>query len=401
MGKKEKGTRNPTDKFRKKERQRELKKNKEKRKTVRDTILEKKDPTLVMSQIQHYAQLESQGKADKAMKQKKQLLLGEYYSILRVQKEVAERKVPTKEEYEQSRMIVSTKSLVEIEKENQVKYPNPENSIYYHPTLNPYGAPPPGAAPAFRDGSSANRLMGEDMLSLTYSNIIIEEPGVPPEEKPIPQNPESSSSVPPLDSLTSAVGSSETKLKKVEKPKHGISLLEPGDLLPPLPNGPPPYGSTISFVHFPPMPPGSPPQYARLNQVTPRPVPPVGRVMPPMNNMLHSIGPQGIYPPTMNMVGVPLMPVPSPIFNPTLFPYSPPPIWTNPSSDSPLLFAPKQQEEEEIVEDGTTLVPVALRVRRQDTQKSKVKVNLPATKKENKDEAYDLFMKDMKSLGAL
>ncbi len=37
-----------------------------------------------------------------------------------------------------------------MELQNAIMYPNPENSIYYHPTLNPFGAPPPGAPMIYR-----------------------------------------------------------------------------------------------------------------------------------------------------------------------------------------------------------------------------------------------------------
>jgi hypothetical protein len=42
------------------------------------------------------------------------------------------------------------KTVEELEEESSQLYPNPEDSIYYHPTLNPFGAPPPGQRPLFR-----------------------------------------------------------------------------------------------------------------------------------------------------------------------------------------------------------------------------------------------------------
>ncbi|KAA8542365.1 hypothetical protein F0562_023499 [Nyssa sinensis] len=36
------------------------------------------------------------------------------------------------------------------EEEERVKLPKPEDSVYYHPTLNPTGAPPPGKPPMFK-----------------------------------------------------------------------------------------------------------------------------------------------------------------------------------------------------------------------------------------------------------
>jgi hypothetical protein len=47
-------------------------------------------------------------------------------------------------------MASATKTAVEIEIENMMQFPNPENSIYYHPTLNPFGAPPPGCPMIYR-----------------------------------------------------------------------------------------------------------------------------------------------------------------------------------------------------------------------------------------------------------
>lgn len=80
------------------------------------------------------------------------------------------------------------KTSQEIEMENQMLYPNPEKSIYYHPIFNPYGAPPPGAKQVYigelssmskqqlilsRLDSASNRLKGVEILALTGSSVPI------------------------------------------------------------------------------------------------------------------------------------------------------------------------------------------------------------------------------------
>jgi hypothetical protein len=66
------------------------------------------------------------------------------------------------------------------------------------------------------------------------------------------------------------------------------------------------------------------------------------------------------------------------------------------------------QEEEPAIDDAnieapTALVPTALRVKRTDAPKQKPKPAAPAAKPkgENKDQAYDQFLQDMKELGAV
>ena len=56
-----------------------------------------------------------------------------------------------------------------------MRFPNPERSIYYHPTLNPYGAPPPGAKMVYRDEAS-NRLEGTSQGILAITSGSTPEP---------------------------------------------------------------------------------------------------------------------------------------------------------------------------------------------------------------------------------
>jgi len=70
MGKKGNKNRNPTDQYRKTLRKKELKKNKEVRKKVRDMGLIQKDPNIVKNHIDKLEALEKEGTLDKTMKTK-------------------------------------------------------------------------------------------------------------------------------------------------------------------------------------------------------------------------------------------------------------------------------------------------------------------------------------------
>eukprot|EP01119_Soliformovum_irregulare_P011862 TRINITY_DN3021_c0_g1_i2.p1 TRINITY_DN3021_c0_g1~~TRINITY_DN3021_c0_g1_i2.p1 ORF type:complete len:207 (-),score=68.95 TRINITY_DN3021_c0_g1_i2:32-652(-) len=135
--------------------------------------------------------------------------------------------MPNRQEYRMSMTVAVAKTLEETERENLMKYQNPEMSVYYHPILNPYGAPPPGQAPAFRKSpmNSENlRLEGgsNQLLQLTGPGFEAAPPPVvthsadgeyipppptdppppPPDEEdlsliPLPDEPEPEDAVPP------------------------------------------------------------------------------------------------------------------------------------------------------------------------------------------------------------
>ncbi|CAN4099342.1 unnamed protein product [Withania somnifera] len=124
---------NPTDAYRKEIRKRELKRNKKERKKVREVGILKKDPEQLKEQIEKLEVMKAEGALDKARKHKKRQLEDTLNLVLK------KRKSPG-----------PPRRRTAAEEEERVKHPKPEDSVYYHPTLNPTGAPPPGKPPMFK-----------------------------------------------------------------------------------------------------------------------------------------------------------------------------------------------------------------------------------------------------------
>lgn len=392
MGKKKHGTLNPTDKFRKDQRRKELKKNKEKRALVRDNGLIRKDVTQIQSQLQKINSVaEKTGKLDKAAKVKKRKLETQMAEVIKRKKDL-EGTVPTREEYEKAMTVpVTAKTVEDLEEQNQYRYENPELSVYYHPTLNPYGAPPPGAAPMYRASSAANLLTGtqEGILSLPSSNG---------DESiaPLPPGP------PPTDSSA------------VDKELENIPL-PPGpeeEELPPLPDTPPPLETEETPSELPPI----PPEFAAPLPPGMLPMQPISLIPPPPGVIprLHYI------PPLPTDLPFAYAPPPSQFIPPNPFPLVPPlavPQYAPPTQHRLPPQVQKQQIPEPAPgpqmpeeEEPTVLVPTALRVRRDTSIKPQPKPTIASayikSKKEtqqekSKDQAFDKFMQDMKDLGAV
>ncbi|XP_011087193.1 formin-like protein 14 isoform X2 [Sesamum indicum] len=79
------------------------------------------------------------------------------------------------------------------EEEARVKHPRPEDSVYYHPTLNPSGAPPPGKPPMFKSSigpriplpeASASNVASLSKIETDYGTLSLLP--LPPPPPPLP-----------------------------------------------------------------------------------------------------------------------------------------------------------------------------------------------------------------------
>ncbi|KAG8638866.1 protein EARLY FLOWERING 5 isoform X2 [Manihot esculenta] len=137
------------------------------------------------------------------------------------------------------------------EEEERVKHPKPEDSVYYHPTLNPTGAPPPGKPPMYKSsiGPRIPLSAGASSSNTESEDAALAVP--PPPPPPPPPLPESST----LASGDNSVLPTSLPLPppppmppKPPAPGLGVSL-------PPPPPGPPPNDQVASHTLLPPPPP--------------------------------------------------------------------------------------------------------------------------------------------------
>eukprot|EP00242_Pyramimonas_sp_CCMP2087_P008078 CAMPEP_0198201920 /NCGR_PEP_ID=MMETSP1445-20131203/4948_1 /TAXON_ID=36898 /ORGANISM="Pyramimonas sp., Strain CCMP2087" /LENGTH=190 /DNA_ID=CAMNT_0043872575 /DNA_START=252 /DNA_END=821 /DNA_ORIENTATION=- len=135
---------NPTDSFRKEQRKRELKKNQKERKKVRTGVLLHKDLDTIHEKILELGDCED----DKTKKAKKKTLEDQYKKALEMHKE---NPASASDARIQSHIEGNVETRVR-EHPTVVNQPTPEDSVYYHPTLNPYGQPPPGQAQKWKVG---------------------------------------------------------------------------------------------------------------------------------------------------------------------------------------------------------------------------------------------------------
>lgn len=99
---------------------------------------------------QTYHPPEEQGKLDKRMKEKKKQLCDQYTKVVQIrQVKMFSMYVWAYATQEKDKAAGITAPASEAP---QQVFMNPLESPYYHPTLNPFGAPPPGA-PMMRMGT--------------------------------------------------------------------------------------------------------------------------------------------------------------------------------------------------------------------------------------------------------
>ncbi|XP_010515101.1 PREDICTED: protein enabled homolog [Camelina sativa] len=245
MKKKTKGGKamNPTDVFRKEQRQKELFRNKLVRDKVREVGILKKDPEQIKEQIRKLDMSKAEGALDKARKHKKRQLEDTLQMVVKKRKEHEEK---MKEQGKPTTSVMFSHLPQQRrtgEEDARSRNLTPQDSVYYHPTLNPTGAPPPGKPPMYKSSIG---------------------PGIP------------------LDGVSSirAASSSNTESEDAEvtappPPPLVIDGSSPGSTLPlppppPLPPNPP---VPTTGLAFPPPPPGPPPN-ERVSVRPPLPPPP-------------------------------------------------------------------------------------------------------------------------------
>lgn len=218
---------NPTDAYRKQIRKREIKRNKKERQKVREVGILKKDPEQIKDQIRKLDMSKAEGALDKARKHKKRQLEDTLKMVVKKRKEYDEKK---KEQGEATTSVMFSHLPPQrrLTGEEDLK---PEDSVYYHPTLNPTGAPPPGKPPMYNSSIGlAISSDGASSSSAALSSITESEDSVLVNPPPLPPLPD------------------------------GDNALSASLPLPPLPPLPPTTGLTLPHSPFPPPPPGPPPK---------------------------------------------------------------------------------------------------------------------------------------------
>ncbi|KAK3006803.1 hypothetical protein RJ639_015764 [Escallonia herrerae] len=236
---------NPTDAYRKELRKKELKRNKKERKKVREVGILKKDPETLKEQIDKLEAMKADGALDKARKHKKRQLEDTLHLVIKKRKEYEDKMREKGEAPVMFSHLGPPRRRTTAEEEERVKHPKPEDSVYYHPTLNPTGAPPPGKPPMFKSSIGPRIPLSEASSSGAASSSLSESEDLGLAVPPPPPPP------PPL-------------------PHTGDVKLEDGSIIPaslPLPPPPPvppkpavaDLGTSLPPPPLPPPPPGPPP----------------------------------------------------------------------------------------------------------------------------------------------
>uniref|UniRef100_A0A1J3DGE0 Wbp11/ELF5/Saf1 N-terminal domain-containing protein n=1 Tax=Noccaea caerulescens TaxID=107243 RepID=A0A1J3DGE0_NOCCA len=241
---------NPTDAYRKQIRKREIKRNKKERQKVREVGILKKDPEQIKEQIRKLDMSKAEGALDKARKHKKRQLEDTLKMVVKKRKEYDEKK---KELGEASTSVMFShlpaQRRLTGEEDERSKDLKPEDSVYYHPTLNPTGAPPPGKPPMY-NSSIGPRISSDGASSSGAALSSTTEPEDSALVAPLPP-------LPPLPDVDNALSA---------------SLPLPPPPPPPLP---PTTGLTLPHAPFPPPPPGPAPREQDLVRPPLPPPPPL------------------------------------------------------------------------------------------------------------------------------
>ncbi|XP_057536913.1 protein EARLY FLOWERING 5 [Amaranthus tricolor] len=249
---------NPTDAYRKELRKKELKRNKKERKKVREVGLLKKDPDQIKDQIQKLEVMKAEGALDKARKHKKRQLEDTLNLVMKKRKEYEEKMKEKGEEPVMFSHLGPVRRRTSAEEDDRAKHPQPEDSVYYHPTLNPTGAPPPGKPPMYKSSIGPPISLSEASTSTDAG------PSAGPDDVELPAPPPP----PPLPQ----VGDPDA-INTIDTP---VSLPLP----PPPPMPPNPAGSNLASALPPPPPPGPPPR-EQIGIRLPPPPPPHQSIPPP------------------------------------------------------------------------------------------------------------------------
>ncbi|MCO5562111.1 hypothetical protein L7F22_015737 [Adiantum nelumboides] len=228
--------------------------NKKERKKVREVGILKKDPEAIREQIRKLETMKADGALDKTRRHKKRQLEDTLNLVLKKRKEYEDK---MREKGEEPIMFshLSAPRRRTAEEEEKAKQLKPEDSVYFHPTLNPTGAPPPGKPPMYKSSVGPRiPLLGDDPDGVGDLESDAAIPLPPP---------------PPLPSVGEGTSAAEEAIIPLPVP------------VPPPPPAPPrPMASGTPLLPPPPPPPPGPPPRVR-SQVLPPPPPPPRQSQPP------------------------------------------------------------------------------------------------------------------------
>ncbi|TYZ69296.1 hypothetical protein PybrP1_000131 [[Pythium] brassicae (nom. inval.)] len=132
---------NPMDVFRRDQKKKELKKNRAERRKDKHEKLATMDAEELRTKLKTLERQVQMNPTDGPTRKRKQELEDTLNAVLKKQKEA---EAEPKQQTEDAVVGTTPKTMEEIHEANKARYQNPENSVYYHPTLNPFGVPPPG-----------------------------------------------------------------------------------------------------------------------------------------------------------------------------------------------------------------------------------------------------------------
>lgn len=389
---------NPTDQARKEARKRELKKNKKQRQMVRAAVLKGKDPQQLIADLQRIDEMEYNVSnppplSEKVLRDKRKKLRETWDRVLRLyQKEDPEHFSELKKmelDYEGKRNTLikyyeSVKFAQQVEVD-QIPLPSAPSAPHVVPSLIPLPVDLPVSilkAPVM-DASNAKA------------------PGVPPGPPPdLSDDEEMEENEPPP---TKAEKAAEEKANKAAKTRK-IRFADEG------PDRPPGVDDEADVTEF-------------LKEVekshreaVPPPMPMMFRHPPPSLPPPPSMPPPSLPPPSMPpppRLGLVLPPGPPPGLppRPLALPRTAPPVLSAPPSLIPRP-APGEEKQRTTIEakpqlrnlsaDVTRFMPTSLRVKRDPTRKPNKDVpvvpTVSAVTAPTKDDAYEVFMKEMENL---
>ncbi|CAI5735313.1 unnamed protein product [Hyaloperonospora brassicae] len=278
-----KSTLNPMETYRREQKKKEVKKHRAERQKEKKEKLKSMDSVALKEQLKLLErQMAVNTSTDGPSRKRKQELEDTLRAVAKRQKEMEEEKNEHREKLTGA-SIRPAMSMTELMQRNREKFENPENSIYYHPTLNPFGAPPPGKPQMYRhapqpvcpmalSGNNGHGRYGQDRHpERPQQRKFLDGPPVPKIERRFQRPPPA----------------------KMQHPR--ASAIRPGKR-PPLPLDPPPPG-TIQVPCRPPLPSGAipvrpPPPPPALTQSTATiSMPPAMLLRQPGQEMLSSLVP--------------------------------------------------------------------------------------------------------------
>ncbi|KAF8644858.1 hypothetical protein HU200_066302 [Digitaria exilis] len=254
---------NPTDAFRKQQRKKELKRTKKKGRKVRERLM------VLSTRLRKHRKDSLRIHINLIVKKRKIAVLLFLLTQLPL--------FPTSH-------LGQPKRRPAAEEEDRAN-PKPEDSVYYHPTLNPSGAPPPGKPPMYKSSIGPRIPLPSSSTAGASSSMSESEAG--PSTLPPPPPP------PPLPATSESIDPSVTSfpLPPVPPPPPPPPKPVSDSALPSLPPPPPPppgprprepvSGHTV-------LPPPPPPPHRSPSVVLPPPPPPPG--LPPKSNDMEAAG---------------------------------------------------------------------------------------------------------------